>query len=492
MNLDVSKPLHLVGSLLIPFIIILFMWRTRIAASTLFMVLLLVAVLVVHYEQIEKVAVVSAIAFAMGFFSDLGLNLMSSRSSGRRSVQLQNYFREVGTLEAALFAGMLTVWLVLPSYAIWLYINARERISEWLLVPIGFLFGFFIGFFSQPTLALRPLLPFYLTTYGWGENRLWDGASVVFAIIPVTIYLMVARGSKLEESTQPIKEEGPSIPDKETPPPTTRPSSIAPTAPPPTPIVGWVIIFLSLFVLIASFVFSAIIIRRTLTPRQVKQIMEISYPESNAYVMGPSSSVNELEMQEDALKKNIRDLEIEGKGDGRPAKLKLDLLLLQRQLLRARREENMRLLKNPKLFVEQDGEKVEYVIKNPEIKQELPTNVITLEQLNGLLNDGLEVEEKQILDGQIQSIDEELRKTSKPRFFEREQQKAEQLLKKAKVLKEEKAKGYEKAIVRIYGEMLGPLKENLKREIIDQDSKISKEFNKQSRQEARGGVVGFK
>lgn len=228
MDLKTNGELHLVGSILLPLLIVGFMFFTRITATTVFMIVLAVVALAVHGAKAGKVAVVAVIAFFMGFFADLGLNLMSSTSGGVRSRMLQRYFRSVGAVKAAVFAGMLTVWLVLPSYAIWLYLDGVTDggQSKFLLLPIGFFFGFFIGFGSQPTKALKPLLPFYQVTSGWLENRVWDGVSVVFALLPI-MFLDLSVRKAVSGTSAPT--DGPT--DAPTNPPTDAPTE-APTAPP--------------------------------------------------------------------------------------------------------------------------------------------------------------------------------------------------------------------------------------------------------------------
>lgn len=84
------------------------------------------------------------------------------------------YFEEQGTWLAAAFAGMLTAWMVLGTYAI-----SGNKLNA----VVAFVVGAVWGVASQYALALRPLLPFYENTeFGYIENRIWDGMSVVFAI----------------------------------------------------------------------------------------------------------------------------------------------------------------------------------------------------------------------------------------------------------------------------------------------------------------------
>lgn len=224
--LQTDKVLHLAGSIALPLLIVIAMAFTNIMGATIFMGVLAVIALAVHGKKAGNIAVIAAIAFAMGFISDVALNLYSGTSTGIRSQRLNFYFGLVGPLKAAVFAGFLTVWLVLPSYAIWLFIDGQNRISPWWILLIGMVFGFLIGFLSQPTRALRPLLPFYRSTSGWLENRLWDGISVVFALLPIVPFVESVAGSDSTTTPPGNTEEG-------TPPPldsTTPPDG--PTSPP--------------------------------------------------------------------------------------------------------------------------------------------------------------------------------------------------------------------------------------------------------------------
>lgn len=139
-------------------------------------------------EKDAAVVITILIAFLAGGICDLLLNLYSSYSTGVRSVMLNNYFGIVGTYRASIFAALLTVWLVLPSYVLYQAFAGKEPL---FLFPIGFAVGFIIGAFSESSLALRPLFPFYKSTTGWIENRAWDGISVCAAMIPVVAYLKI-------------------------------------------------------------------------------------------------------------------------------------------------------------------------------------------------------------------------------------------------------------------------------------------------------------
>lgn len=221
--LETDKVLHLVGSIALPLLIVIAMAFTDIMGATIFMGVLAVIAIAVHGKKAGNIAVIAAIAFAMGFISDVALNLYSGTSMGIRSQRLNFYFGLVGPLKAAVFAGFLTVWLVLPSYAIWLFIDGQSRISPWWILLIGMVFGFLIGFLSQPTRALRPLLPFYKSTSGWLENRLWDGISVVFALLPIVPFVESVAGSDSTTTPPGNTEDGtpppPAPPDGPTPPP---------------------------------------------------------------------------------------------------------------------------------------------------------------------------------------------------------------------------------------------------------------------------------
>jgi hypothetical protein len=179
---------QLLGTLAAPVAILVAMAYSDITASIAVMALLLAL-----FYLVEGKWQVAAIAFAMGFCSDLALNYYSRRThAGLRSRRLHEYFTRVGPVKAAAFAGLLTVWLVLPSVALWEYIGAESGLSPfspWALLPLGFMVGAVTGVFSQTTQALEPLLPFYQATSGNLENRAWDGASVVFAMVPVAVLL---------------------------------------------------------------------------------------------------------------------------------------------------------------------------------------------------------------------------------------------------------------------------------------------------------------
>lgn len=183
-----KKDTDLIFSLLAPVAVITFMLFSTIPAATLFMAMLTALALYLHTSEPAVLRVTMTAAF-MGLASDLALNATSRRSNAPRSAALQFYFQKVGTWSAAAFAAMLTVWLVLPSFSIWMFLYQKNTDLHWgWLLAIGFCFGFFIGFFSQPTRALKPLLLFYKSTWGWLENRVWDGVSVVFALVPLMIF----------------------------------------------------------------------------------------------------------------------------------------------------------------------------------------------------------------------------------------------------------------------------------------------------------------
>lgn len=140
--------------------------------STTFMAALLFALITFHPE-------VKALAFAgflAGALSDLALNVITHKFPETiRGKYMIQYFEEQGTWLAAAFAGMLTSWMVLGTYAI---------SGNNLNAVAGFVVGAGWGVASQYALALKPLLPFYENTeFGYVENRIWDGMSVVFAIV---------------------------------------------------------------------------------------------------------------------------------------------------------------------------------------------------------------------------------------------------------------------------------------------------------------------
>lgn len=166
-----------------------------ISMTTLIMFVLAVAY-AVHAQisehdngKISNTVLVALIAFVAGGISDTLLNLYSRNSNGVRSLKLREYFTQVGSLRAAVFAALLTFWLVVPTFAIYRYFFSEQ--PDLILLPIGFVVGFVVGIFSQNSLALRPLLPFYQVTSGWVESRFWDGISVCVALVPVLVYQKV-------------------------------------------------------------------------------------------------------------------------------------------------------------------------------------------------------------------------------------------------------------------------------------------------------------
>lgn len=186
-----ADPTHcdrLVTVLAAPVAILAVMANAGIGVSTGFM-LVLTALAVVLWPEVWKW---TAVAFVAGFASDLALNAYSGRQklchqNALRSWALQGYFTRVGALRAAVFAGFLSVWLVLPSVAIWTYLGWEQPLA---VLPIGFMVGATTGVFSQSSRALAPLLPFYQATSGNLENRAWDGASV---LVPLAVALALQR-----------------------------------------------------------------------------------------------------------------------------------------------------------------------------------------------------------------------------------------------------------------------------------------------------------
>lgn len=168
-------------------------------STTLATALMLIVVLAeVVAGNFSPVAALSG--FAAGFASDLALNLYfrGNRARSVRGARLREYFDAVGALPAAVFAGAITVALTLGTLgvaaALGVHIpaNAADLPAAAALCAIGFVVGAAVGVFSQPSRALRPLLPFYQSTSGNLENRTWDGASQAWAMIFVVLAAMAS------------------------------------------------------------------------------------------------------------------------------------------------------------------------------------------------------------------------------------------------------------------------------------------------------------
>lgn len=131
------------------------------------------------YEYPETLNIVF-LSFLIGALSDLVLNIYSHRPGAQRygrSSELQYYFATTGTVWAVVFAGLLVIWMVLPSMIF------TDHKLDWSLTWIGFLVGGFLGIFAEDSQAIRNLKPFYSITSGQLENRAWDGISMTWVFL---------------------------------------------------------------------------------------------------------------------------------------------------------------------------------------------------------------------------------------------------------------------------------------------------------------------
>ena len=142
-------------------------------------------------------AILVLISFIIGFISDLGINGMARITpNAKRSKALKKYFTKNGTLFSAIFAGTLTVLMVVNTQVVldlFGYTDPNSELStetqEILIgVAMAFIIGAIWGAVVQDSNAMSTFRPFYNSTWGVWENRFWDGIAVAFAM--AIIYLL--------------------------------------------------------------------------------------------------------------------------------------------------------------------------------------------------------------------------------------------------------------------------------------------------------------
>jgi hypothetical protein len=163
--------------------------------------MLIIAAICVATGVLSPLAAVSA--FAVGAVSDLLLNLIFNRARirGPRTFYIRQYFDRVGTFTAMVFGGAITVSMTMLTIALTSLFGLQTAsvgvtgdvvLGDGLAVcALGFVAG--AAFFpAQYSKAGRELLPFYSNTSGFIENRIWDGASEVWAMVWVQAAAVVA------------------------------------------------------------------------------------------------------------------------------------------------------------------------------------------------------------------------------------------------------------------------------------------------------------
>lgn len=167
-----------------------------IFSSTIFMgVLLLLALMYIKARKpcaFSKWMTVAVSGFVIGAASDYTMNIIAQsrkpNSPNPNWTNMKTYFDSVGTTDSFLFAGMLTAWMTVNTFAL--------MFSDSLLTTlfIGFLVGAGWGVVveSLHAKAAEPLMVFYNNTPGgYVENRLWDGATILLSS-GVTFFVLLS------------------------------------------------------------------------------------------------------------------------------------------------------------------------------------------------------------------------------------------------------------------------------------------------------------
>ena len=160
-------------NLLFPILVMISMWSLSLTNDILMMLLLIFI-----YSNIDNtMAEVIIYSFVIGFFSDILLNFLSR--IGVLSPLMVKYFNRVGFLRAAIFGGLINVWLTLATITTLKLIN--KDASLWFCLPIAFIYGALSGHLVQNSYSMIPLNEFYVVS-GWKISRFWDGISIVWSM----------------------------------------------------------------------------------------------------------------------------------------------------------------------------------------------------------------------------------------------------------------------------------------------------------------------
>lgn len=187
-------------SFIYTFLSLLGLWMQKTLGATILM-LGLAGMYMYIFPPYRNIIITS---FLIGFFSDILLNVyahLQRNKMGIRSAKLRYYFMKEGTIKAAAFAGALVVWMTLASL---IFIDDDDQ-NGWGLIYIGFFVGAFLGIFAEESKAIQNLKPFYDSTSGQMENRIWDGLSMSWVFI-VIVALNKALPSLLEVKKSEEKE----------------------------------------------------------------------------------------------------------------------------------------------------------------------------------------------------------------------------------------------------------------------------------------------
>lgn len=171
-------------------LLVLQLFRAPVAS----IILLLIGATSVFLGKISFLAI--GTSFLVGMLSDLTLNayFRGRRALKARGAMLRQYFDQMGTFTAAVFAGAITVIMTEATLALAAVIGITG--SPLGLCVAGLLAGAALGMPAQSSLALRELLPFYKSTTGPWENRAWDGVSQAWAMAWVQLTAAAAASNK--------------------------------------------------------------------------------------------------------------------------------------------------------------------------------------------------------------------------------------------------------------------------------------------------------
>tara|TARA_Y100000768_G_C23872889_1_gene631332 strand:- start:407 stop:820 length:414 start_codon:yes stop_codon:yes gene_type:complete len=116
------------------------------------------------------------VSFWIGFVSDIVLNYLSSKKSGKIIESLRPYFEKQTCLFAAIYAGLTTMPLV---YISWKFANNLIQ-----SITLAFVIGYIADIAIDKYKIFGDDLDYYYAVAGSG---FWGGAAIIFALLVTLI-----------------------------------------------------------------------------------------------------------------------------------------------------------------------------------------------------------------------------------------------------------------------------------------------------------------
>jgi hypothetical protein len=139
-----------------------------------------------QYEWI-KIAIAG---FLIGSISDYLMNIIARtrpfNPANPNWANMDIYFKKVGTIKSYLFAGLLTAWMNINTFAITGITPVLSNHLPTIIAMTGFVVGALWGMVVESfnAKAAQPLMVFYKNTPGgYIENRIWDGLTIALASV---------------------------------------------------------------------------------------------------------------------------------------------------------------------------------------------------------------------------------------------------------------------------------------------------------------------